>query len=134
MASMDLFVEKGENMEVINNSAPEFEQLLPAIMYIEQNCTEEIKISHLAMLCSMDESTFKKSFEQFTGSSVIGYKNRIRMEKAYTLIIGKHCSVADAAKSVGFDNLYYFSRLFKSIMGVSPRSLINEGKTDSDEL
>ncbi len=131
---MDLFVEKGENMEAFNNSVPEFEQFLPAIMYIEQNCTEEIKISHLAKLCSMDESTFKKVFEQLVGSTVTGYRNRIRIEKAYALISGGHCTIEAAAKLVGFENTFYFSHLFKSIMGVSPRSLINENKTDSDKL
>ncbi len=131
---MDLFVEKGDNMEVLNNSIPEFEQLLPAMIYIEQHCTERIEISQLAMLCSMDESTFKKAFAQFVGTTVTGYRNRIRIEKAYALIRGGHCTIDAAAKSVGFDNMYYFSHLFKSIMGVSPRSLINENKIDSDKL
>ncbi len=132
---MDLLAEKEENMENFkNNPTSEFEQFLPAIMYIEQNCTEEIKTSHLAMLCSMDESTFKKGFEQLVGATVTGYRNRIRIEKAYALISGGHCTIDAAAKLVGFDNMYYFSHLFKSIMGVSPRTLINKNKTDSDEI
>ncbi len=121
-------------MENFSNSVPEFEQLLPAMIYIEQHCTEGIEISQLAALCSMDERTFKKTFEQLVGSTVTGYRNRIRIEKAYALISGGHCTIESAAKLVGFENMFYFSHLFKSIMGVSPRSLINENKTDSDKL
>ncbi len=118
--------------QVVVNAAPEFEKILPAVMHIEQHCTEELDISNLAELCSMNDIEFKHAFVEYTGVTVIEYRNRIRIEKAYTLISGGHSTVANAAKSVGFDNIYYFSHLFKSIMGVSPRSLINNNKTDSE--
>ena len=42
------------------------------------------------------------------------------MEKAKELLITGHYTVSEIAYECGFENVYYFSNVFKKIVGVSP--------------
>ncbi len=100
-----------------------FERIVPAITFIEQNCNVNITTTELAEMCNMSESQLRRLFHNFAGQSPTEYRNHIRIIKAYELLANHYCNVTEAAESVGFNNIYYFSRLFKSIMGVSPKSV-----------
>ena len=110
-----------------------FERIIPAVTYIEQNCNADISTSDLAEMCDMSESQLRRLFKEYSGSSPVEYRNRLRVEKAYQLLKNNFCNVTEAAESVGFNNIYYFSRLFKSVIGESPKSvqMKSENKTDN---
>ena len=120
-------------MEIISNLLDElnvkqmgyvgFERIIPAVTYIEQNCNADITTADLAEMCDMSESQLRRLFKEYSGSSPVEYRNRLRVEKAYQLLNNNFCNVTEAAESVGFNNIYYFSRLFKSIIGVAPKSV-----------
>ncbi len=100
-----------------------FERIVPAITFIEQNCNIDITTAELAEMCNMSESQLRRLFRSFSGQSPTEYRNHIRIIKAYELLANHYCNVTEAAESVGFSNIYYFSRLFKSIIGMSPKSV-----------
>ena len=52
--------------------------------------------------------------------SPIRYLNRLRIEKAKEFMRTNAVNISEAALAVGFDNIYYFSRLFKQLEGMSP--------------
>lgn len=100
-----------------------YERIIPAVTYIEQNCNADISTADLAEMCDMSESQLRRLFKEYSGSSPVEYRNRLRVEKAYQLLKNNFCNVTEAAESVGFNNIYYFSRLFKSVIGVAPKSV-----------
>jgi len=53
--------------------------------------------------------------------SPVDYRNRIRITNACSLLESTSLSVEEIAALVGFETPFYFSRLFKRAMGVSPR-------------
>lgn len=104
-------------------------KILPATDYIERHYTEETDISFLASKCYMSRSHFFRVFKEETGKTPVEYRNYIRMERAKSLLSGGECSVGDIASILGFENIYYFSRMFKKIVGVSPSGYINNENT-----
>ena len=55
----------------------------------------------------------------------------MRIEKAKELLLQNGCSVSETSEQLGFENPYYFSRVFKKQEGVSPREFVKVNQTDS---
>jgi AraC-like DNA-binding protein len=85
---------------------------------------ESYSIEELAELADISPSYFRNLFKRVTGLTVTQYKNRIKISKARDLILSGKCNVTEAAKTVGFNNIYYFSRLFKKITCANPSDFI----------
>lgn len=92
----------------------------PAISYINEHPLDNIPVGELATLCGLKESFFRKSFHEATGVSPVTYRNNVRISNAVSLIQSGNMSLSEVAQNSGFDDYYYFCRLFKKIIGVSP--------------
>ncbi len=92
------------------------------ILYIENNYMKKIDVDELAKMCYTSPSTFRRKFIQTTGMTPIEYKNRLKIIKASELLKTGEYSVAEVAKEVNIDDIYYFSKIFKKYMGINPSS------------
>lgn len=75
-------------------------------------------------------SYFRKLFKSATGQSPLAYLNNLRIQSAknYLLQYAQTLTIQQIADMVGFRDSYYFSRMFKKLVGVSPRRFIEESK------
>lgn len=81
---------------------------------------EDFTIDALARLSGLSASHFRLLFKKITGLTAVQYQNHIRINKAKDLLLSGECNVTEAALSVGFQDIYYFSRLFKKLTGSPP--------------
>ena len=95
--------------------------ILNSLIYIEGNYPLQLTVKDIADASSLSESYFRTVFKEVTGLSPLEYLNRIRIIKSIEFIQGEGLSIADAAARVGILDTNYFSRLFKKIIGHSPR-------------
>lgn len=58
-----------------------------------------------------------------TGVSLRQYLIDIRMKKALNLIINTGLSISDIARAIGYNDIHYFSRIFKKKTGFSPEQI-----------
>jgi len=65
-------------------------------------------------------SYFKKLFVDKYGCPPVKYVTRLKIDRACELLATESYSVSEIAKLCGFDNVYYFSNVFKKQKGVSP--------------
>ena len=65
---------------------------------------------------------FRKEFAKATGMAPLNYLLAVKMGRAMELLIQPHLTIKEIAASLGFEDPYYFSRLFKRREGVSPES------------
>lgn len=94
----------------------------PAINYINEHFTEqEFQCSELSALCNISYSYLKKLFIQKYGIPPIQFLNQKRINYSCDLIISGLYSLSQIAELTGFENEYYLSRVFKKIVGISPR-------------
>ncbi len=91
--------------------------------YIEQNYMEEITLDFAAKYVSMSRNYFSSLFKKETGENFVDYILRVKVEKAFELIVKNRMKVYEAAEKVGFRNINYFSKVFKKIKGISPSTL-----------
>ena len=76
-------------------------------------------------MTGLSSSHFRMLFKEFTGLSAVQFQNRLKIDKAKDLILSGSCNVTEAASAVGFDNVYYFSRLFRKLTGKNPSEYLN---------
>ena len=67
-----------------------------------------------------NRSYISRLYKQKTGVNLFDAINRLKIEKAKEMIRGG-LKVYEAAEKVGFDDVAYFSKVFKKIEGVSPK-------------
>ena len=96
------------------------EKIRKACEYILNHYSEELDSGSFGKMCGMTETHFRRLFKEIYGMSPIKYINEIRTERARGLIANSNLSLSRIAEKVGYGDVYYFSRVFKKIVGISP--------------
>ncbi len=91
-----------------------------AVEYISKHYNENITNDTLAAVSGMSTVYFRKLFTRVMGISPITYAHNLRIEKAKEMLRSDYGTLSDMAHSLGYSNLYDFSRDFKKHTGVSP--------------
>ena len=108
-----------------NKKSRAYDSILPAVDFIEKNCTEKIHVEHLASLCNLSPSRFFSVFKKTVGNTPIGYKNAIRIQKGMELLYETDMSVEEIAEALGFSSPAHFRKQFVKILGVTPKKVRN---------
>lgn len=95
-------------------------KIAPAIEYIAKNYNKNIKNDELAMVSGLSTVYFRKLFTQIYGTSPIAYIQNLRIKKAKEMLKSDYGNITDIALSLGFANVYEFSRAFKKVTGIPP--------------
>ncbi len=102
------------------------QKLIPAFEYISKNYNKEIQNEDLASLTGLSTVYFRKLFSEVYGISPIAYVKNLRIKKAKEMLYSDYGSITDIAFSLGYSNIYDFSRDFKKHVGVSPSRYISK--------
>ena len=86
--------------------------------YIEAHFSEDISSKELAEKFSYDHSYFCRKFKTLFSQNFSDFLNGYRVSKANEML--KNQSVSSVAVQCGFQNISYFSRVFKSVTGKAP--------------
>ena len=70
----------------------------------------------------VDFTTAKK----ITGESLVEYTTKKRISEAKSLLKNDDIKLSEVAEKVGYKDYYYFSKLFKKYVGVSPLKYKNK--------
>jgi AraC-like DNA-binding protein len=87
--------------------------------YIEAHYAEELSVQGLAEYAGISPDYLSRQFRKVTGIAVQEYIRRYRLSRAVAYL-QQGCSVGETARKSGFRSITYFSREFKSEMGVNP--------------
>ncbi|WP_303479779.1 AraC family transcriptional regulator [Thalassotalea sp. 1_MG-2023] len=91
-----------------------------AISFIEKHMATPLQIKSLAATAFLSETHFKKLFKQQTGSTVMKYVTKLRMEKAQALLTHTDYPLHIIGEMVGYQEPSAFSRKFSQYYGLSP--------------
>jgi len=91
-----------------------------ALDYIHSEYMYGITVNELAQRLHLERTYFSVIFKKKTGVSPKQYLLSYRMEAAASLLKKGSINVSVAAHSVGYPDLYNFSKMFKRYFGVSP--------------
>jgi len=87
--------------------------------YLAEHYAQRITLEKLAASQNISISQLKRIFKEHTGDSVIPYLTALRIKEAKRLIQESSLNFSQIAVSVGYDNIYYFSSVFKKHTGMT---------------
>lgn len=91
---------------------------LRAIM--QEHIHGQLNLDALAASATLSKYHFTKKFKALSGQSPIQYFINMKIQRACYLLDSTSQPVKQVAAAVGYDDAYYFSRLFKKVIGLSP--------------
>jgi AraC family transcriptional regulator, arabinose operon regulatory protein len=92
-----------------------------AILFMQEHINENISLNALSSQYHYSVSRFSNLFKQKTGYAPIDYFLQMKMQKACQELNFTNQSIKTIAFNMGFDDPYYFSKRFRTILGISPK-------------
>lgn len=90
------------------------------LTYISEHYTQKLTVDDLAKRISLNPVYFGILFKENMGCSVKKYINQLKINHAENLLLSGEFTITETAFECGFEDIYYFSKLFKSIKGYPP--------------
>lgn len=102
------------------------EHVTQAIQYVYDHLDSKISLHLLAAQVNVSPSYLNRVFRANVGSSVNQFISKIKVQQAEHYLIDSTLSIQQIARRLGFSDPYYFSRLFKHNVSISPRAYRNQ--------
>ena len=112
------YLEKCQCVYIENNS--DNSNLSSVVDYMKTNLTENISINKLAEITHLHPNYFIRLFKQYYGASPIKYFNNMKIAEAKKHLKRSNLTIEEISKTMGFADLYTFSKFFKNNVGISP--------------
>jgi YesN/AraC family two-component response regulator len=87
---------------------------------MESNVAADISLSSVAESLGLNPAYVSRLFKQATGQTFMEYMTAIRIEKSKLLLVRTELKIREVGRQVGYNQDYYFIRLFKDHTGVTP--------------
>lgn len=91
------------------------------MQYIKANYDRKITLDDIASCVYLSRSYVSSMFKEEMGEGLFAYLNRVRVEKSKVLLLNESVSLANVGGLCGFEDQSYFTKVFKGIVGVSPK-------------
>nr|AGS52693.1 two-component response regulator yesN [uncultured bacterium contig00064] len=104
-----------------------FAALGKAERYIWQNYTRKLSLKEIAEISGLSAPYFSTIFKEEMGENLSNYLNRLRVEKAATMLVTTNIPISEIAVSCGFEDQSWFSKIFKNNTGFTPGKYRSQG-------
>ena len=106
--------------EYARKASPEGSYAENAMLFMEQNFSLPIHCDLIAYEVGISPSHLRSLFKKEYGKSLVTALNEIRIHHAKNMLKSGVFTLREVASQCGFQNEYYFSRVFKELTGISP--------------
>lgn len=111
-----------ENLEKKNVDT----DIAKAIEYIHDNFKTNFTGKELSEYCSVSMSYLRTRFLKQTGQTIGKYRDSLRIAAAKEMLESKYFTVTEIANELGYCDVYHFSKVFSTYVGMSPTKWINK--------
>ena len=88
---------------------------------MRENLHQDLNLDTLAHYSQLSKFHFAKKFKELTDTSPIQYFINMKIQQACFQLDNTQETIKQIAASLGYHDPYYFSRLFKKMVGMSPK-------------
>lgn len=97
--------------------------------YIVNHLSEDLSLKNTSKKFGISQTYLGQLFNKYQKVSFSNYIIEMRIQRAKELLDNdKEILIKDVAKSVGYQDQFYFSRVFRSMTGITPTDYINKGE------
>ncbi|SMG55700.1 response regulator [Paenibacillus aquistagni] len=114
---------EAQDHDVIHTSNETFRTIL---IYVNQHFTEDISIQSLSQQFYTNPSYISQLFKKELGETFTAYTARLRMTYACELLGSTDLMVGEIAERSGYMDYFYFTKMFKKLMGKTPSQFRTE--------
>jgi AraC-like DNA-binding protein len=88
--------------------------------FLQENSHRNLPMTEMAQACHVSESWLYHTFPAHSGFTPLGFIIHLRLQEACCALATTERKMEDIAAAVGYNDWFYFSRLFKKHLGLSP--------------
>ena len=96
------------------------------VKYLSANIGKRITLDELSDKFKLSKSYINELFLRYTKYSPIDFFIRLKMDHACKLLKATDMRIYEIAMEVGYSDQYFFSRVFKQVVGVPPKKFREE--------
>ena len=114
-------VEK-ENATAVFLVREQYDELISdmVIEYMKKRICEKLSMEEVCKELHYNRSYIYRQFKKTTGTSVMSYFMKMKINKAKGLLRENDMSIVEISAYLSFDNPNYFSKAFKKAVGYTP--------------
>jgi len=110
------------------NLNEDYDLITMTIEEMKKNINSKLSLEKMASFHRLSVSHFSYLFRKSTGMPPLDYFIHLKMQKACQMLYFGNNHIKGIAIELGYDNPYYFSRLFKKYIGTSPKEYRSKNK------
>ncbi|MCL2719949.1 MAG: helix-turn-helix domain-containing protein [Treponema sp.] len=97
-----------------------YSALRKAERYIWSHYTRKLSLKEIATASGLSAPYFSTVFKEEMGENLSNYLNRLRVEKAASLLVTTSLPISEIAVTCGFEDQSWFSKIFRNNTGFTP--------------
>jgi len=98
-----------------------YEIIVKAKAYIDGNFQRTITLEEVAGIVHLSPCYFSRLFSEVSGYTFQEYLTKVRINAAQKLLLDNKLSLEEVAELLGYNDVSYFIRVFKKVVGLTPR-------------
>lgn len=100
--------------------------VINAKQYIKNNYKTKLTLNEVAAALGISPNYLSHLFKKCSDCGFIDYVSQVKIKQAKKIMAEKNLKVYEVANELGFDNAFYFSKVFKKVEGCSPSEYMNK--------
>lgn len=111
--------------EKVDESSVQDRHVTMVIRYMYQHLHENLTLEEISEEVQLSKSYLNAVFKAQTGKSPVEFFIHLKMQEACKLLKSTDYYIYEVSSELGYTDQYYFSRIFKKVVGVSPKDYKN---------
>lgn len=116
--------ELSETSELLNNlKKDDLDKMQEVKEILISNVSSQLSLRTLAHMVGTNEFNLKKNFKSAFGTTVYGYLNQHKMEKAKAMLVEGDAKISEVSSKMGYKHATHFTSAFKKYFGYLPTKI-----------
>ncbi|MHA6483321.1 helix-turn-helix domain-containing protein [Paenibacillus sp. strain BS8-2] len=128
VGTLDLLLEL--HRDVIDSNRTRHKLFDDVKAYVQRHLHEDIRSEQLAESLQLNYSYMSRVFSREAGMSIRRFIMEAKVKEAIRLFSESRLHISQISEKLGYNNPYYFTRVFKQVTGYSPTEYVKKGYYD----
>ncbi len=107
--------------EKVDEVSKQNKHITTIVRYMYKHINENLCLEDLSRELGLSKSYINAVFKKYSDRSPIDFFINLKMQEACKLLKSTDLYICEISAMLGYEDQYYFSRIFKKVVGVSPR-------------